>query len=341
MTSTLLLSLWLAASASPSTDAGRADAGTSVLRDAGPGDVPAWRLSQKLSADGGLRAALIADFTAKGGGPGEVALTRERAEAILNDPRTELVYGEKTVAIVSPSMVSRHRQEHLDLMALFLKPERIAAGEAFAKEHEAVLAQVEQSTGVHREVVIAILTWESKLGTITGDYLAFNVFTSQAFFIDEANEVALKRAGEKAKLSRESQAARVEKIRNRARANLVALVRQCESKNIDALAVKGSWAGALGFPQFMPASLRWAADGDGDGDIDLFTFPDAIASIGKYLKAHGYAESREKAVYGYNHENAYVQGVLTFAQVLSAKLGRDAGTFYVGPAAGPSDAGVK
>jgi membrane-bound lytic murein transglycosylase B len=303
-----------------------------------------WRLSSKLGKGQPLRDELIADFTRGGGtSQGEAALTKAEAEALLDDPRADLVYGDKTVSIVAPSMVTRHRQEHIDLMKRFLLPERVEAGRAFMKEKEAVLAATEKRTGVDREVIIGILMWESKLGTITGDYVAFNALASQAFFIDEANDVALATAEEKALLSggapskkskkqltdeelakiaaakeeaEKRQRARVESIRSRGRKNLVALVRQCKSKGIDVLSVKGSWAGALGFPQFMPASLRWAEDGNGDGKIDLFEMDDAIASVGKYLGAAGFKKSAKDAVYDYNHEAAYVEGVLAFAAAL-------------------------
>jgi membrane-bound lytic murein transglycosylase B len=282
--------------------------------------VPAsWTMAVKLGAGQPAREALLAELTADAGadaGIGEAPLTRAEAEALLDDPRAQLVYGDKTVAIVAPSMVSKHRQEHVDLMKRFLLPERVEAGRAFAKQHEAVLAAVEQRTGVSREVIIGILMWESKLGTITGDWVAFNVLASQAFFTDEANAVALARKDEKQKLDAAAQARRVEKIRSRARKNLLALARQCKAKGIDVFTMKGSWAGALGFPQFMPASLRWADDGDGDGVIDLFHMPDAIASIGRYLAAHGFAKSAKDAVWGYNHEDAYVAGVLAFADAL-------------------------
>ncbi len=288
-----------------------------------------WRAPVKLGPGQPAREPLIAELTADAGTDeksiGEVPLTRAEAEALLDDPRAELVYGDKTVSIVAPSMVKRHRQEHLDLMKLFLKPERLEAGAAFAKEHRVLLEGVQAKTGVDAEVIIAILTWESKLGTITGDYRAFNAFVSQAFFVDEANAVALASVAERKGLDEAAQARRVETIRARARRNLLALARQCKARGIDALEVKGSWAGALGFPQFMPASLRWADDGDGDGKIDLFTFADSIASIGRYLKEHGYAKDRKKAVWDYNHEDAYVQGVLAFADALKAQTRADAG----------------
>lgn len=322
-----LLVLSLAAAApdagTTSTDAGVADAGFDAANPA------TWTLAAKLGPGTPAREALIADFThdaGKANGVGEAPLTKEEAEALLDDPRAQAVYGDKTVSIVAPSMLKKQRQDHLDLMKLFLKPERLEAGAAFAKEREAVLSRVEAATGVDRGVIVGILMWETKLGTITGDYVAFNAFVSQAYFVDEANAVALSRKEEKVKLDAAAQARRVETIRARARKNLLALVRQCKAKGIDVFTMKGSWAGAIGFPQFMPASLRWADDGDGDGVIDLFNFDDAIASVGRYLKEHGFAADKKKAVWGYNHEDAYVEGVLAFGEKLQAMVAPDAGT---------------
>jgi len=309
------------------SDAGAPDAGP---RDGGfdPANTTTWTLDAKLGRGAPAREALIADFTAPvtDAGVGEAALTRAEAEAILDDPRAQLVYGEKTIAIVAPSMIQKQRQDHLDLMKLFLKPERLAAGADFAKKYEATLSRVEAATKVDRGVIVGILMWETKLGTITGDYQAFNAFISQAFFIDEANAVALSRKDEQLKLDAVAQAKRVETIRARAKKNLLALVRQCKARSIDVFTMKGSWAGAMGYPQFMPASLRWADDGNGDGVIDLFNFDDAIASVGRYLGEHGFAKDKKKAVWDYNHEDAYVQGVLAFGERLQAMLSTDGGT---------------
>jgi membrane-bound lytic murein transglycosylase B len=290
-------------------DAGAPDAGV------------AWHLSMKLTKESTARKALVQDFSApQAGAVGEVPLSLAEAEALLDDPRAELVYADKTISIVAPSQLVRQRKDHLDLMKMFLQPERLEAGAKFAREHEKTLASAEQRTGVDREVIIGILMWESKLGTITGDYRAFNAFTSQAFFADDANAVAMARKDERTLIDDAGQAKRVSTIKERARKNLIALVRQCKSRGMDVLEVKGSWAGALGFPQFMPASLRWAEDGDGDGHIDLFNLDDSIASIGRYLSEHGYKQSHQKAVWEYNHEDAYVQGVLAFGDALRKVL---------------------
>jgi len=287
---------------------------------------PTWKLSQKLPKGSEARREVVAEWTAKPASPGEAALTEGEAEALLDDARAEPIYAEKTISIVAPSMITRQRQDHVDLLALFMKPERLAAGAAFFHAHQKALDGAAERHRVDPTVVVSILMWESRLGEETGTYVAFNTFASQAFFIDEANAEALRRPGEGKRLPAEKQAERVETIRHRARKNLAALVRSCKAKGMDAFTVKGSWAGALGYPQFMPASLRWAEDGNGDGKIDLYTFDDSIASVARYLDEHGFAKSPEEAVLSYNHEGAYVKGVLGWARALKERLEpKDAG----------------
>lgn len=285
-----------------------------------PRDPKTWTAAAKFAPGSRDREELIRLLTAPAKGRNDAALTREEAERLIDDPRAQLVYGERTVSIVAPSMLKRQRQQHVDLLKLYLKPEHIDRAVAFAREHAEQLEKAEKTWGVDREVIVSILMFETRLGTITGDYHAYNAFISQAFFIDEANAVALSRDEEKKQISAETQRKRVERIRNRAKRNLVALVRMSKARNMDPLAVKGSWAGALGYPQFMPASLRYAADGDGDGKVDLFTFPDSFASVGRYLSEHGFRKDRRKAVWHYNHEDAYVSGVLGFAEALAKEL---------------------
>jgi membrane-bound lytic murein transglycosylase B len=279
-----------------------------------------WHLSAKVAKGSDVRKALVADWMVKSDTPGEKALTEAEANALLDDPRAELIYGDKTVSIVAPSMLVRQRQQHIDLLKEFLTPDYLALGVKFCAEHRHALDAAREHHGVDPSVVVSVLMWESKLGIETVKYAAFNAFTSQTFFADEANAVALSQAGETQRIDPEKQKERVGTIRERARKNLRALVRACKARGMDALAVKGSWAGALGYPQFMPASLRWTEDGDGDGKIDLYNFDDSIASIARYLADHRYATSRENAVFSYNHEGAYVHGVLAWADALTARL---------------------
>ena len=100
---------------------------------------------------------------------------------------------------------------------------------------------------------------------------------------------------------------------------LVVWVRLCKLWGMDPFAMKGSWAGAFGIPQFMPSSYAtFAVDDNGDGKIDLYDYPDAFASIANYLRRVGWKTGNEKkmrrAVYSYNHEKAYVNAVFSYAE---------------------------
>ncbi|MFO0722688.1 MAG: lytic murein transglycosylase [Myxococcota bacterium] len=293
-----------------------------------------WKLGNKLPPKSALREQVVREWTSPGGSQGESPLSPAEAEALLDDPRAQLVYGDQTVSVIAPSSVARQRKDHQDLLKVFLRPERVQTAKRFFRAHEAVLRKAEKDHGVDPTVVVSVLVWESNLGTITGSYVAFNIFTSQAFFLGEANKIAMRRKKEQKQLDPAKQEERVATIQARARKNLAVLVRTSKARGIDALALKSSWAGAIGYPQFMPATLEWAEDGNGDGKIDLYDFDDSIASIARYLEASGFAASRQKAVWTYNHEQAYVDGVLAFADALKSTL--------VEPAdAGPSDAAQK
>jgi membrane-bound lytic murein transglycosylase B len=100
---------------------------------------------------------------------------------------------------------------------------------------------------------------------------------------------------------------------------LVVLVKMCKRRGIDLFALKGSWAGAFGIPQFMPSSyVIFAVDDNGDGKIDLYDYPDTFASVANYLHRAGWETGNEKkmrrAVYRYNHEIAYVNAVFAYAE---------------------------
>ena len=146
----------------------------------------------------------------------------------------------------------------------FLTPTLIATGTEFWSKHADDLRRAEDRFGVPPEVILGILGVETNYGRNTGSFRAVDALTTaafdgarrQAFFRDELREVLL--------LARE--------------------------KGEDALLIKGSYAGAVGLPQFMPSSYRkYAVDFDGDGHIDLRGSPaDAIGSVANYIKSYGW-----------------------------------------------------
>lgn len=147
---------------------------------------------------------------------------------------------------------------------IFVTDRRIREGVEFWSAHRQALDQASIRSGVPPEYLAAILGVETYYGRLTGSYrvldalatLAFDYPARATFFRDELEQFLL--------LSREVR--------------------------LDPLSVKGSYAGAMGAPQFMPSNYRrFAVDADADGRINLWTnWPDVCASVGNYLKEHGW-----------------------------------------------------
>jgi membrane-bound lytic murein transglycosylase B len=148
--------------------------------------------------------------------------------------------------------------------ARFMTEQRIAEGTQFMLEHRARLEKARKDTGVDPEYVVAIIGVETFYGRITGKYrvldalatLAFDYPPRSTFFREELAQFIL--------LSRE--------------------------ESVDPLTALGSYAGAMGAPQFMPSSYRrYAVDGSGDKQRNLFAdWDDVIASVANYFKQYGW-----------------------------------------------------
>jgi membrane-bound lytic murein transglycosylase B len=151
-----------------------------------------------------------------------------------------------------------------DYRDLFLTEKRIAAGIEFRAAHRALLERAEREYGVGQEYVLAIIGVETFYGRNMGRYrvvdalstLAFDYPPRAAYFRSELEQYLL--------LARDL--------------------------GFDVFSVRGSYAGAIGIPQFMPGSQRrYAVDFDRDGSIDLRKNPaDAIGSVANFLKQHGW-----------------------------------------------------
>ncbi|MEJ5328602.1 MAG: lytic murein transglycosylase [Desulfobaccales bacterium] len=192
----------------------------------------------------------------------------------------------------------------------FLKPEVVARGRNYMQEHRRQLIRAREMYGVAPEVIVAILTVESGLGNITGKYPVFNVFASLA--VMDTPEVMAEAELEPSLLPR------LRKKAAWAKRELATFLEYCRRQRLDPFQFSGSWAGALGYAQFLPSSLvRCGVDGDGDGKVDLFTHPDAIASIANYLHKAGFRLSQQgtwrRAILAYNQSDAYADTVLTLA----------------------------
>jgi membrane-bound lytic murein transglycosylase B len=153
----------------------------------------------------------------------------------------------------------------------FIEPKRLDAGVAFWAENEAALARAESTYGVPAEIVVGILGVETFYGRITGGFKVLDALATLAFDFPAAHP----RAAERQAFFRNE---------------LAEFLRLSRAEGLDPTTVKGSYAGALGWPQFMPGSWRrHAVDFDGDGHVDLIASPvDAIGSVAHYLSEYGW-----------------------------------------------------
>jgi len=149
----------------------------------------------------------------------------------------------------------------------FIEPRRIAAGVRFWQAQQATLARAEAVYGVPAEIIVGIIGVETIYGQQTGSFRVLDALATLAFDFPAAHP----RAAERSKFFR---------------GELEQLLSLHSRAGLDALSVRGSYAGAMGLPQFMPSSwARFAVDFDGDGRIDLFNSPaDVIGSVANYFR---------------------------------------------------------
>ena len=147
---------------------------------------------------------------------------------------------------------------------IFITGARIRGGVEFSREHRAVLDRVTSRFGVPPEIVAAIIGVETFYGRYTGRYRVIDALSTLAFFAPRRNSFFRRELEEYLLMLSEE---------NRRSADLM-----------------GSYAGAIGVPQFIPSSYRaYAVDFDGDGRRDLAgSVDDAMGSVGSYLHQHGW-----------------------------------------------------
>ncbi len=170
---------------------------------------------------------------------------------------------DEALRLVAPPAPAFKRSWHA-YRARFLDELRIREGLRFWNDNETALAQASERFGVPAAIVVAIIGVETIYGRVTGEHRVLDVLTTLAF--DEPRR------------------------RDYFRAELEQYLLLGREAGVDAFSVRGSYAGAIGLPQFMPGSVRrFALDFDGDGAIDLrSSAADAIGSVANFLAEHGW-----------------------------------------------------
>jgi len=153
----------------------------------------------------------------------------------------------------------------------FIDPVRIAAGVRFWRENEPALQRAEREYGVPPEIVVGIVGVETIYGQQMGSFRVLDALATLAFNFPASHP----RAAERAAFFR---------------GELEQFLATQAARGADPLQPLGSFAGAMGMPQFMPSSIaRWAVDFDGDGRVDLVRSPaDVIGSVANYFKSYGW-----------------------------------------------------
>jgi len=152
---------------------------------------------------------------------------------------------------------------------IFLTGERVAAGTAFWREHRDELQRISEETGVSIEILVGIIGVETYFGRITGDYRVLDALATLAFEYPPRSKFF--------------------------RGELVQFLLLVREEGMDAAAATGSYAGAMGRPQFMPSSYRaYAVDSTADGKRDIWSnWSDVIGSIANYFVRHGWRRESE------------------------------------------------
>ena len=205
----------------------------------------------------------------------------------------------------------------------FLSQDSLQKARKYIQDHISDLNAAEETLGVAKEVITAIMLVETRLGTYLGTSSIMNTLSSLASMKDpELREVVWNSIQEDRRPIKSAFEERANAKSAWAYQELKAYLKYTGREKIDPTTIHGSYAGAMGISQFMPSNiLAYGRDGNQDGRIDLFNPSDAIMSIANYLKNFGWKpgisyEAAFDVVYHYNHSKVYVTTILKIADQL-------------------------
>jgi len=184
---------------------------------------------------------------------------------------------------------------------LFITEERIKGGVEFWNKHAEILNRAEKKYGVPPQIIIATIGVETKYGRFMGKHLVLDALTTLAFTYPKRQRMFRKQ--------------------------LESYILLLSEEDIDPEKTHGSYAGAIGKPQFMPASYRaYAIDFNGDGKRDLLnSTADAIGSVANYYHTHGWRKgelvtlpANTNGSYYQQHLNKWLKTTTTIDELAKA-----------------------
>lgn len=189
------------------------------------------------------------------------------SENVFSREELEQILGKAERSERALELISRPAEgtlEWKDYRKIFITPERVTKGVSFWEENAETLANVEKELGVPANIIVAIIGVETYYGRQTGGFKVLDALTTLGFDFPRRGEFFRKELK-----------------------NFLILARE---QNLDIDELTGSYAGAMGIPQFMPSSYRaYAIDYTGDQQANIWQCDeDAIASVANYLQRHGW-----------------------------------------------------
>lgn len=190
---------------------------------------------------------------------------RTELEAVFN----QLQLNNRSLQLIKPAPLTKPKN-WTAYRARFVEPRRIKAGVDFWNTYADALARAEKQFGVPAQIIVGIIGVETIFGKNVGNFRVMDVLGTLGFTYPDTPNKESRMAYFRGELE-----------------NVLLFARE---SGIDPFSLVGSYAGAIGWPQFMPSSIRqYAVDFDGDGKIDLRNSPvDAIGSVANFLAQHGW-----------------------------------------------------
>ena len=220
--------------------------------------------------------------------------------------------------LMTISLVSR---ETTDVYAPFLSPESILLAKKFLQKNMSVLRETEKRFHVDREIIVAILLVESRFGENIGKRRVIPTLASIALIDLPENlqynyQILL---GVHSELAYDVVEGLAKRRAQWAYQELKYFLQIIRNERMDPLEVRGSYAGALGMPQFLPSSYKTYSLNSKSFEEWLTSKEGAIISIANYLKSNGWkkdlpVEKKRQVIWSYNHSEPYVETILQIAQ---------------------------
>ncbi|MEC8427886.1 MAG: lytic murein transglycosylase B, partial [Pseudomonadota bacterium] len=240
----------------------------------------------KRTVWGGLKTWIAAGaLFATGASAAQNYADRPEAQRFIDDMVERHQFQE--AALQQQFQIIEKKQKIIDAMArpaektktwgqyrdIFVQPLRIKKGVTFWQENRDALAAAEKAYGVPAEMIVAIIGVETNYGTNKGSWRVMDALATLAFDYPPQKNLSYQE--------------RRQKFFTKELEHFLLLAREQQR---DPLSLKGSYAGAMGYGQFMPSSYRrYATDFDGDGFKDIWeNRRDAIGSVANYFVEHGW-----------------------------------------------------